>query len=502
MNRPANRVRRRLSVTANGLLIATAVAITPSLTAADETVLEQHYTGDDPLLTITDQIEMPDVLIQHSGSWKRDKVASDLAYTVGLHVRSNGPITIPTRLQLADNNTSHVLGVHGNDTVARFTGHWQGDGSNSYPNLVVTKGARFIITPEAEIDLVMAESFYTRQLWTYGDGTGTVEIEAGHLADRTADGTLPNGFGTIRLNGVHLITHHSDNLPFNTRPEGRGAVYPNGHIVWEGQPNSVWTVATTAQRYPAQLDFHIDGTIHCDAHLVHHGQKRVTAHAMIGGRFMSTGAFRTCAPDVTITKSGPGMLALEGQQGYYPNSTLRITDGVLRMTTNPGNGHRYDDQAGPHLTIEASQASHVVMAGETMELAAITLTDQTHLSSFADTTIIASAGINLGPDTVFHAAGTYHGDCQIAGTWRAHPGTSVTFHGALSIAGALHIGDNRRWFKRERPTTFTLLNATSLDGSFSNYPDGAAVTLWGGRAEGTLRYRPDGVDITNITYQR
>ena len=143
----------------------------------------------------------------------------------------------------------------------------------------------------------------------------SIEIAEGFLADRTKGGTVEDALGTIRLNGVNLITHHSRSLPFNTRPDGRGAVYPNGHIVWGGQPNNTWTVSTNPQMYPAQLDFFIDGIIDCQQHLTHTGHKRVTAPSMVGGTFMST----WCVPLET-----PGLPSPKLALGFLPRRPTRV----------------------------------------------------------------------------------------------------------------------------------------------------------------------------------
>jgi hypothetical protein len=480
-------------------LAVTILLSVPDPLGAEEKVLRQNFTGDNPYTLITQASDIPDQLIQKSGIWKSDKAYSQQAYEVGFHIQTGTEVAMSTQIPVTEWNCSHVIGAHGKGTVVRFTGHWQGDGGSSFPNLVLSEEARFIITPEAHIDYVLADSFYTRQLWAYGDGTGTIEIEEGFLADRTNGGTVEDAMGTIRLNGVHLVTHHSRNLPFNTRPDGRGAIYPNGHIVWEGQPGSTWTVETHPQIYPAQLDFHVDGTINCQAHLTHNGQKLVTAPEMVGGVFTSTGAFRTCEPDVTITKTGPGMLALDGQQGYYPGAALMVHEGTLKMSTNPGNGYRYDSNAGAYLSITADANARVLLSAERSDLQAMHLKGQSKLYTFSDSTVNVADGITIGPEAMIYALGTYQTNMTVEGTWRADAEAPVTVTGNLDISGPLRIGATRRLMKA-KPDSIPLINATTLQGKFSNAAEGSEVHVMGDQIKGTIHYREHRVLIENLVY--
>ena len=470
-------------------------------TAFAQTELIQNYKGENSYYLVEKQADLPDVLLQNSGMWKYDKVYGPTAYKTGLHIRTGQEITMGTEIRLKDWNASQVIGAHGEGTLVRFTGSWNGTGGNSYPNLVLSEGARFVISPDAHINFVLKESFYTRQLWAYGDGTGTIEIEEGFLADRTKGGTVEDAMGTIRLNGVNLITHHSRNLPFNTRPDGRGGVYPNGHIVWEGEKGSVWKVETNPHVYRAQLDFFVDGVIDTQTHLVHAGQKSVTSVKMFGGVFTSTGAFRTCAPDVTITKKGPGMLSLEGQQGYYPNSTIAVEEGMLKMSTNPAKGTRYDDKTGPYLSIRAENQSGVLLSAEQTELYKIDMRGQSSLYSFSDSVIHASKGIDIGPQATIEALGTYVADLKVQGMWRGSFGQTVKVKGQLVLEGDLALNTIERSILKTKPEKVVLIEANQVTGTFRGISQGQKVSIASGKAEGRLHYHRDKIEIADVLYK-
>jgi len=462
--------------------------------------LSQDLTKGD-YLEVTSEGEVPETLTQSSGLWKYDKVYGDIAYKVGMHIKTGKPITLATNIRPAGSSDSPVIGAHGKGTEVRFVGKLSGDSNNGFPNLVLSNGAKFVISKESEIDLVMADSFYTRQLWAHGDGTGTIELEEGFVADKTQGGTVPNAFGTVRLNGVNLITHHSDSLPYNTRPDGRGGIYHNGHIVWEHQPGSVWTIKTRPQIYRAQLDFSTDGIIDCQAPLVHAGKRRVTSPKMVGGVFQSSGAFRTRKEGVTITKRGPAMLALEGQQGYYPDSTLKVEEGMLRMTTNPGNGDRFDPHSGSFLTLEVGQGAGALISAEHAQLEQVIVADGGWFETFDDTNLSTTEGIRIGKGANFIAKGTVEGDVRLAGRMTVTAGDLLKISGTLHTEGELEIQYNRKAFK-DKPTEVALLSVDKMDGAFTNAKDGQAVSLGGGRVTGTVVISDKEVKLADLAYHR
>lgn len=420
--------------------LAIMVACLPAITTADsnEPARLSQNLGRGDKMEITDaEAAIPwRVLVQ---STPRRRSYPDDLMNVGFHVRTGRTVTMPTDIRMADLNTSHVIGAHGKETVVRYTGRWQADGGNAFPHLVLTEGARFVFTAESSMDLVMSGSFFTRQLWVYGDGTGVIELEEGFVADRTVNEPLPDAMGTIRLGGATLITHHTRNMPANTRPDGRGGHYQNGHVVFERIPGNRWIVKTSNQVYAAQVDFDTDGVIETQAALTHNGHRRVVLPVGPGGHFISSGAFRTTSPNVTITKTGPAMLALEGEQSYHPGSRLIVEEGLLRMTTDPGLGRDNDARgnAGPFLQLQVTNEGRLHLTAPRHHLQRLEAADRSRVWIDRGTEVIATEGTQIGRNGRLDLNGSISGGLQIAGTLAIEPGHGQAIVQSISLTGAM-----------------------------------------------------------------
>lgn len=489
---------------------------------ADEPVtLRQDLSKGDYLLIEDVKTKLPDVLIQASG--RLGKRYSEDLLKVGLHFRTGQTMDLHTDLRMQNLNTSHVVGVHGKDTHVRYHGKWEGDGGNAFPHLLLTEGGHFTLEADANMDLVQQGSFFTRQLWVYGDNTGTLELAEGFIADLTKSEPVPNALGTIRLGGATLITHHTRNMPANTRPDGRGGAYQNGHVVFERVPGSRWIVKTNNQIYPAQVDFTTSGVIETQADLTHIGHRRIALPVGAGGHFTSSGAFRTLREDVTITKTGPAMLSLDGEQAYQKNATLRVEDGLLRLSTDPGIGQRTDEKAGPFLTLHAVKSGKVHLAASELRMQALRLDDESQGWIDRDCTLDASAGVHIAKGAKFHNNGTVKGEIHGRGTLSIDPSTSYAqIDGSLLLTGQLLVTSVSQ---HDRPL-LTLTGPASIGGSlqlhFAAHVDGSLPDLTLIRAEQIngrfdltsdtetprqtsdgrftyeLEYHPDRILVTNI----
>jgi len=377
----------RLLIVAQALVLSAPASVAP----AQQTLTQDLAKGD--ALVIASAEEAPAQVTQNG---KLKPYAN--GYTdIGLIFDTGAEATIDTTIRGANSVASTVIGVRGTDTHIRYTGTWHGDDSSAFPILVLTDGGHMTWEPEAEIDFVMDPNFFTRQLWVHGDGTGTLELAEGFVSDRTQDATVANAMGTIRLGGATLVTHHSQSLPYNTRPDGRGGVYHNGHVVFEQKPGSTWIIRANQHIYSAQIDFDVDGTIDCQKPLTHNGQRRVCLRVGNGGPFVSTGAFRTTAQNVTITKTGPAMLSLDGQQSYKPGSRLVIEQGLVRMHTDPGAGAKVAQDAGPFLEIEVKPGAKLHLAADAA-LRSVRLHAGAAMSIEEDVTVSVSDGVTLEAD--------------------------------------------------------------------------------------------------------
>lgn len=392
------------------LLFASLPALAFPLAA--ETLRQNLGNGD--LLLIERQDQVPGVLVQGS---PRMRSYPDNLNEIGLHFRTGSEINVPMDIRMVDLNTSHVIGAHGEGTVVRYRGTWQADGGNAFPHLVLTEGGRFVFTEDSVMDLVMEGSYFTRQLWVWGDGTGVIELEEGFVADHTVNEPLARAMGTIRLGGATLVTHHTRNMPANTRPDGRGGHYQNGHIVFERVPGNRWIVDSSNQIYGAQLDFDTDAVVETRAALTHIGHRRVVLPVGPGGHFRSSGAFRTTSPDVTITKTGPAMLALEGEQSYHPGSRLVVEEGLLRMATDPGLGRDPDARgnAGVFLQMEVIQEGRAHFIGSLHRLYSLQIRDQAEVWVDDNLVLETTGGLRAGPGTSMTLGGELRGLARVEG---------------------------------------------------------------------------------------
>ncbi len=332
------------------------------------TEVRQDFKKDDALW-VNAEDPVPTKITQ-TGKVKRysEQMVGD-----GVHFQTGGVVDLKGDIIGRQVHNGGLVGVHGQGTEVRFSGHWKGDEGGAYPMLVLRDGGKMVWTKDATVDFVMAGTFYTRQLWVWGDGTGILELEEDFRSDLTEGATVPNAMGTIRLNGATLITHHSLSLPYNSRPDGRGGVYHNGHVVFEGEGPSTWSVRSTPHRYSAQIDFASDGTLDLQAPLTHCGTFQVNLDVGGSGNFTSTGAFRTTRPGATITKTGPAMLSLEGQQGWQENSTLVVEEGLLRIHTDPAESERLGEKYGNHLNLVVKRGGKVVFSAPRIRLGSLTI---------------------------------------------------------------------------------------------------------------------------------
>lgn len=409
-----------------------ALLLSTALVATAEPLRQNLGRGDHLVIGAGDPV--PPLLIQGS---PRMRPYPDNLMDIGLHFRTGGEIGVPMDIRMVDLNTSHVIGAHGEGTVVRYQGRWEADGGNAFPHMVLTEGARFVFTEESSMNLVMAGSYFTRQLWVWGDGTGILELEEGFVADHTRSDPLPNAMGTIRLGGATLITHHTRNQPANTRPDGRGGHYQNGHIVFERIPGNRWIVDSTNQLYGAQLDFDTDATVETRASLTHIGHRRVVLPVGPGGHFRSSGAFRTTSPDVTITKTGPGMLALEGEQSYHPGSRLVVEEGLLRMATDPGLGRDPDARgnAGVYLQMTVRQEGKAHFIGALHRLQSLQAEDQAQIWVDDHMAVETREGFTVGPEASLTTGGAHRGPVTVAGSLSLSGAASfeqLTLQGPLS----------------------------------------------------------------------
>lgn len=502
-----NRIHAKPTMACALLLVVGMLAL-PIQGRADES-LRQNLNNKDRVEITDANATFPKTLVQVSDRVSNeDRYNPDVLLDRGFHIRTGTPVTMPTNIRMDNLNTSHIIGAHGEGTVVRYTGRWEADGGNAFPRMTLTEGGRFVFTDKSSMNLVMDGPFFTRQLWVYGDGTGVLELEEGFVADATRNEPVANAMGTIRLGGATLITHHSRNMPMNTRSDGRGGIYQNGHIVFERVPGNRWIVDTNMQVYSAQLDFDTDAVVETRAHLTHNGHRRIVLPVGPGGFFTSTGAFRTTSPNVTITKTGSAMLALDGEQSYYPGSRMIVEEGLLRMATDPGLGRDPESrdretgelQAGVFLQLEIRGESHFHMSSPVVRLQKLDAQGQTKVWLDPGCELSTTDGITMAEGTTFDLFGSVKGDLEVKGTLAIDPGRG---RGATAER-LVHTGALRVAYGRNAPDdpTLTVSGTATLSGTLhphfwdnrNRVPEMAIVL-----EAGTLEIKGDGILGTRTT---
>ena len=416
-------------------------------TALMATEVPQHLAQDlasGDSLFIEDGSPLPAEIVQQSAR-KFTRQAYGPSYEgVGFHVGGGHSYDFDGVLRAADDDACSVIGVHGPDTLLRWNGHWRSDGIYNFPHLILRNGGHIVFTHTAVVDLVMDQDFFTRQLWVGGDGTGVIELAAGFRADHSRAAAVPVALGTIRLGGATLITHDSLSLPSHTRPDGRGGHYQNGHVVFERVPGNRWIIDSSNQVYRAQIDVDTDAVIETRSDLTHAGQRIQALPLPAGVHFTSSGAFRTTAPGVTITKTGPAMLALDGEQSYRPDSHLVIDEGLLRMATDPGLGRAATD-AGPHLRMRVQNSGRLHLSAPQLSMQAITLADSAQMWLDQHSLLALSEPLTVGGQATLHAAGKVAAPLHCAGTLRIDGRVgSAGLQQGLQLDGRLVLTPGRR----------------------------------------------------------
>jgi hypothetical protein len=244
----------------------------------------------------------------------------------GLHFRNGLQNAMQNKISMANLFGSMILGAHGPGTVVEYNGTWSSDGGQSFPSLVVLQEGKIVFGPQANIDLVLPGSYFTRQFWCLGDGTGTIEFAPGFIADRTLQGQVDSGLGSIRFSNCRFITHETQGLPLGYRPN---PALINSHLVFENQAGSRWITKSNPQDYKGGLWVRKSMTVETATPLTLSGlRSQWSDYTNYGGIFLED-------TNLTLTKEGPADLILSGEQGYAPGAVMDIRQGWVHMRSNP-----------------------------------------------------------------------------------------------------------------------------------------------------------------------
>lgn len=276
--------------------------------------------------------------------------------------------TVANEFTVRDGNTCPIVGVTGTESEVVYRGTWHGDGFNAYSHLYLADHGRFCLA-DAVLDFTN-DSYFTRQLWVLGDGTGVLEVLPEFIADRTHGGTVAVGIGSYRLSNAVLITHDTQGLPQHVRPDCQNLPTGyNGHLVFENEPGSHWIVTGTPQEYRGSVWIREHVTIETQEDLTHTGVKTIWSDYTLAG------AFQTLDTGVTIAKCGPAALVLAGEQAYMPGALLDITDGTVIFACDAAGGFLRpgDTQGGQELTVAVEDDAEASFTAPLVRVAALRL---------------------------------------------------------------------------------------------------------------------------------
>lgn len=283
----------------------------------------------------------------------------------GLHFRNNRINEVNNPIAIANLIGSPTIGAWGVGTEVVIKNSFLSDGGQSVPHLVVGNGGKIRFSASSVVDLVLPGSFFTRQFWCLGDGTGIVELDPGFVADRTNGGLADLGFGSIRLNNVIFVTHESQGLPLGYRPNPS---LINSHFVFERNPGSVWQIRTNDQEYKGGLWIEQNMKIDAVKNVNVSGVKAIWPdYVNFGGVFIRN-------PNITLTKVGQGTFTLSGEHGYALDSRFLVQEGAVEFQTDPFNEadsifYKSNNRVhGQNLVVELEGDGRVVAKASTVRL--------------------------------------------------------------------------------------------------------------------------------------
>ncbi len=246
----------------------------------------------------------------------------------GLVFSGGGTRTFANPLLADDAEAGRVVVGVAAGTSAVYGGTWSGGGSSAENYIILKDGGAFTLGAGARINTIAADRKSLRTLHVLGSGDGNmVELASGFIADRSAGGTVADGLGAIEVRGATLVTRSTAGLPVVSKLDPAGATHRAGLILFSGTSAAGWKVASAAQVYDGGVMVGAATTIQTDVNLTHTG----SATGKYDNQFQIGGGG-------SVAKTGAGWLVLSGSQGYGGGTSLAVSAGGVRFTTDPGAG--------------------------------------------------------------------------------------------------------------------------------------------------------------------
>ncbi len=268
-------------------------------------------------------------------------------------------------------HSSPIFGVHGKGTKLIYHGPvFKGDNTYTKTSLALFDHGHFIFGKDVVVDLVYPRyGNYTRQLWVFGDGTGTFELEEGFVADRSEQGTTNVSFGSVRLSNVNFVTHNSEAIPhyYMADDENPDLVLRNAHLVFENEPGGRWIVMTNKQHYEGGIQVFTHSEIQTHQNLLLNGW----INHWPNKNYRDYGGIVFYNDSLTLTKTGPATLTLDCDLMFNPGSVIDVREGTLVFKKDAF--QKYDHtprnvEHGQHLTLLLAEGAVLQAKTPTLHL--------------------------------------------------------------------------------------------------------------------------------------
>jgi hypothetical protein len=302
-------------------------------------------------------------------------------------------------------HSSPILGVGGNGTKVIYCGRlFKGDNTYSKTSLAVYDSGHFVFSRHSNIDLVFPRyGNYTRQIWAFGDGSGTIELEEGLIANRSKMGTTNESFGSIRLNNINFITHNSEAIPHYMMADNNNPnhVLRNAHLVFEGNPGSKWVISTNPQEYAGGLQVYTKCAIDAKKHLLLNGN---VSHWPEKG-YYDYGGIVFYHENLSLTISGKGGITFNCDMGFSPGSEMIVNNSRITFKKDPFNEKASmpsSIQNGQHLSIILEGRSELTIITDTVRLEKLIISENSSIYIKADAHLFARHAILNGNCFIYY----------------------------------------------------------------------------------------------------
>ena len=152
----------------------------------------------------------------------------------GLHIASGTELDVSNNITATRPYRNCPVIALDKGTVVNYSGTFTSKSDQAFTYMYLLDQSKFVLTNNAVFDQILENSWWTRQIWIRGDGTGIFETAEGFVADKTSGGTKHTGVGSFRLNGVTYISHSTAGLPvYETGLTGDNTPCYNGHVIFD-----------------------------------------------------------------------------------------------------------------------------------------------------------------------------------------------------------------------------------------------------------------------------